>query len=67
MKKRIWIVIGALFVAGVVIAGILYMAFPVAMTTYGGMGLNYLKTLSTPAGTTSTETNPAYKVVVAGA
>jgi len=67
MKKRIWIVIGALFVAGVVIAGILYMAFPVAMTTYGGMGLNYLKTLSTPAGTTSTETNPAYKVVEADA
>jgi hypothetical protein len=40
MKKRVWIIIGALFVAGLVIAGILYVAFPVAMTTYGGMGLN---------------------------
>src|SRR6202044_570756 len=50
----------ALFVAGVALAGILYLAFPIAMTTYGGMGLNYLKTLSTPAGTVNTEANPAY-------
>jgi alcohol dehydrogenase (cytochrome c) len=60
MKKKVWIIIGALFVAGVALAGILYLAFPIAMTTYGGMGLNYLKTLSTPAGTVSTEANPAY-------
>jgi alcohol dehydrogenase (cytochrome c) len=59
--KKVWIIIGALFIAGLVIAGILDLAFPVAMTTYGGMGLNYLKTLSTPAGTVSTEANPAYK------
>jgi alcohol dehydrogenase (cytochrome c) len=63
MRKRIWIIIGALFVAGVAFAGILYVAFPVAMTTYGGMGLNYLKTLSTPAGTVATEANPAYKAL----
>ena len=31
--------------AGVVIAGVLYVTFPVQMTTYGGMGLNYLKSL----------------------
>src|SRR5277367_4841105 len=37
------------------------------MTTYGGMGLNYLKTLSTPAGTVSTEANPAYKAPEAAA
>ena len=60
MKKKVWIIIGALFVAVVALAGILYLAFPIAMTTYGGMGLNYLKTLSTPAGTVSTEANPAY-------
>ena len=60
-RKRLLIILGALFVAGLVIAGILYLAFPIAMTTYGGMGLNYLKTLSTPAGTVSTEANPAYK------
>ncbi len=60
MKKKIWLILGGLFVAGVAIAGILYLAFPIAMTTYGGMSLNYLKTLSTPAGTVSTESNPAY-------
>jgi alcohol dehydrogenase (cytochrome c) len=63
--KRLWIIIGALFVAGVVIAGVLYVTFPVAMTTYGGMSLNYLKTLSTPAGMVSTETNPAYQAPAA--
>ncbi|MGO9515378.1 MAG: PQQ-binding-like beta-propeller repeat protein [Steroidobacteraceae bacterium] len=61
MKKKVLIIVGVLFVAGLVIGGILYVAFPVAMTTYGGMGLNYLKTLSTPTGTVSTEANPAYK------
>src|SRR6202451_473192 len=60
MKKKIWLILGGLFIAGVVVAGILYLAFPIAMTTYGGMSLNYLKTLSTPAGTVSTEANPAY-------
>src|SRR5271168_5554377 len=59
-RKRLLIILGVLFVAGIAIAGILYVAFPIAMTTYGGMGLNYLKTLSTPAGTVSTEANPAY-------
>ena len=63
--KKIFIIVGLLFVAGVVIAGVLYVTFPVQMTTYGGMGLNFLKTLSTPAGTLSIETNPAYKAPVA--
>ena len=56
MSKRLFIILGSLFVAGVVIAGVLYVTFPVAMTTYGGMGLNYFKSLNTPAGTVSTET-----------
>ena len=60
MMKRPLVIVGALVVIGAVIAGALYVAFPVAMTTYGGMGLNYLKTLSTPAGTLTAETNPAY-------
>jgi alcohol dehydrogenase (cytochrome c) len=59
--KRLFIILGSLFVAGVAIAGFLYVTFPVQMTTYGGMGLNFVKTLSTPAGTLSTETSPAYK------
>jgi alcohol dehydrogenase (cytochrome c) len=67
MKKRLWIILGALVVGGLVIAGILYRTFPVEMTTYGGMALNYLRTLSTPAGTVSTEANPAYKGAVASA
>jgi alcohol dehydrogenase (cytochrome c) len=65
MKKKPWVIVGALVVIGAVIAGVLYKAFPVAMTTYGGMGLNYLRTLSTPAGTVSVETNPAYKALPA--
>src|SRR5436190_9431686 len=67
MKKRLFVILGLLFVAGVAIAGVLYVTFPVPMTTYGGMGLNFLKSLSTPAGTVSTETNPAYKAPVAAA
>ena len=48
-KKKFFIIIGVLFVAGVAIAGVLYVTFPVAMTTYGGMGLNFLKSLTAPA------------------
>jgi alcohol dehydrogenase (cytochrome c) len=67
MIKKLSIIAGALFVAGLAIAGILYVTFPIEMTTYGGMGLNYLRTLSTPAGTVSTEANAAYKSAVASA
>jgi alcohol dehydrogenase (cytochrome c) len=48
-------------VAGVALAVILNAIFPVAMTTYGGMGLNYFRSLGAPPGTVSTETNPAYQ------
>jgi alcohol dehydrogenase (cytochrome c) len=67
MNKRLIVILGSLFVAGVVIAGVLYVTFPVQMTTYGGMGLNYFKSLNEPAGTVSMETNPAYKAPVAAA
>jgi alcohol dehydrogenase (cytochrome c) len=67
VKKRLWIILGVLFVGGLGIAVILYVTFPVEMITYGGMALNYLKTLSTPAGTLSTEANPAYKGPVVSA
>jgi alcohol dehydrogenase (cytochrome c) len=63
MKKKVWIIIGVLFVAGVALAAILYRAFPIAMTTYGGLGYNYIRTLSMPAGTVNTEANPAYKAI----
>ena len=63
--KKLLVILGVLFVVGVAIGGVLYVAFPVPMTTYGGMGLNFLKSLSTPAGTLTIETNPAYKAPVA--
>ena len=66
-KKKLLIILGALFVAGAAIAGVLYLAFPVQMTTYGGMARNYLMTLGAPAGTVNTETNPAYQAPVAAA
>src|SRR5271169_979997 len=66
MKKKLLIIV-ALVVAGVVVAGILFAAFPVQMTTNGGMARNFLLTLSTPAGTVSTEVNPAYQSVAAAA
>ena len=65
--KKILVILGLLFVAGVAVAGVLYVTFPVQMTTYGGMGLNFLKSLSAPAGTLSVETNPAYKAPAATA
>ena len=65
MSKRLWIILGSLFVVGVVIAGVLYVTFPVQMTTYGGMGLNYFKSMNAPAGTLNTEPNPAYKAPAA--
>ena len=65
MKRKYLVVAGAVIVLGAAAAWALYFAFPVQMTTYGGIGLNFLKTLSTPAGTVSTETNPAYKAPAA--
>ena len=63
--KKLLIIVALLFAAGVAIAGVLYVTFPVQMTTYGAMGLNFLKSLSAPAGTLTLETNPAYKAPVA--
>ena len=63
--KRLFVILGLLFVAGVAIAGVLYVTFPVQMTTYGAMGLNFLKSLFAPAGTLALETNPAYKAPAA--
>jgi alcohol dehydrogenase (cytochrome c) len=65
MKKRVLTRAGVVIVVGVVVAGALYKLFPVPMTTYGGMGLNYLKSLNAPPGTLSTESNPAYQAPVA--
>ena len=61
MKKKLFIIAGALIVIGAAAAGALYHAYPVQMTTYAGMTRNYFISLVAPAGTVSTESNGAYK------
>ena len=63
--SKLGIIAGALFVIGAVTAGALYAAYPVQLSTAVGLTRNYLITLSAPAGTITTELNPAYKVVEA--
>jgi alcohol dehydrogenase (cytochrome c) len=66
-KKKVLIILGVLIVAGAAIGGGLYLAFPVQMSTIGGLSRAYIVTLGQPAGTVSTETNPAYQPPVAAA
>jgi alcohol dehydrogenase (cytochrome c) len=63
--KKISIIIAVLAVAGAAIGGGLYLAFPVQMSTIGGLTHVYFETLNPPAGTLSTETNAAYQAPVA--
>jgi alcohol dehydrogenase (cytochrome c) len=58
--KRFWITLAVLAVLGAIIGGGLYLAFPVQMSTIGGLTRNYFLTLGAPAGTLATEPNPAY-------
>src|SRR5277367_1249490 len=67
MKKKLLIIIGVLIVAGAVIGGGLYLAFPVQMSTIGGLTHVYFLTLNSPAGTLSTESNAAYQAPAAAA
>jgi alcohol dehydrogenase (cytochrome c) len=48
-------------VIGAAVAGGLYLAYPVQISTLGGMTRNYLISLFAPPGTTTTELNLAYK------
>ena len=59
--KRILIVVGVLIVIGAAVAGILYNAYPVQIDTLAGMTRNYFLSRSAPPGTTTTESNAAYK------
>ena len=63
--RKILVIVGAIAAVGVVTAGALYLAYPVQVTTVGGLARNYFLTLSTTPGTVSTEVNPAYKGDVA--
>jgi len=59
MRKTL-LIIAVLAVIGAVIGGALYLAFPVQMSTVGGLMRNYVLSIGAPAGTATTETNPAY-------
>ena len=63
--KRALLVVVVLAVLGAVVGGGLYLAFPVQMSTIGGLSRNYVLSLGAPAGTTTTESNPAYKAAAA--
>src|SRR5262245_22091936 len=59
--KKILLIIAALVVIGAVRGGGLYLAYPVQMSTIGGLTRNYIVSLNAPPGTISTESNPDYK------
>jgi alcohol dehydrogenase (cytochrome c) len=59
--KRFLLVVVALVVLGGVVGGILYLLFPVQISTIGGLTRNYILSLGDLPGSTTTETNPAYK------
>jgi hypothetical protein len=59
-KKKLLIVAAALVVAGGAVGGGLYLAYPVQVSAIAGLSRNFIITLGAPAGTVTTETNPAY-------
>ena len=61
MKKKLFIIVGALVVIGAAAAGALYYAYPVQVSIFGGLTRNYILSWSAPPGTTTTELNAAYK------
>ncbi|HXQ05601.1 MAG TPA: hypothetical protein VN831_12730, partial [Bradyrhizobium sp.] len=61
MKKKLFIIAGALVVMGAAAAGALYLVYPVQVSTIAGLSRNYLISWSAPRGTTTTELNAAYK------
>jgi alcohol dehydrogenase (cytochrome c) len=61
VKYKLLIIAVALGATGAAVAGGLYLAYPVQISTLGGMTRNYLISLSAPPGTATTELNAAYK------
>jgi len=61
VKKKLFIIVGALVVIGAAAAGALYYAYPVQVSIFGGLTRNYILSWSAPPGTTTTELNAAYK------
>jgi alcohol dehydrogenase (cytochrome c) len=58
--RRILTIVVVLAVIGALVGGGLYLAFPVQMSTIGGLMRNYVLSIGAPAGTSTTEANPAY-------
>jgi len=59
--KKVLITLGVLALIGAVTGVGLLLAYPAPTAFFGGMAMNFLKTLGAPAGTLSQESNPAYK------
>ena len=64
-KRKFLVIVAALIVIGAVSGLALNSAYPVQMATLAGLTRNYIIS-STPAGTTTTELNAAYKGAEAG-
>jgi hypothetical protein len=60
MKYNLPIIAGALGVTGATVAGALYLAYPVQVSTLAGLTRSYLISWSAPPGTITTESNAAY-------
>jgi alcohol dehydrogenase (cytochrome c) len=67
MKYKLLIIAAVLGVTGAVVAGGLYFAYPVQVTTLAGMTRNYLISWSAHPGTITTELNSASKTEAAAA
>jgi alcohol dehydrogenase (cytochrome c) len=65
VKHKFLIIAAALVVTGAAAAGALYYAYPVQVSTLGGLTRNYFISWSAPPGTIATELNPAYKATAA--
>jgi hypothetical protein len=61
MKYNLVIIAGAFGVTGAAVAGALYLAYPVQVSTLAGLTRSYLISWSAPPGTITTESNAAYK------
>jgi len=64
--KKLLLIGGALAVIGAASGGALYLLYPVQVSIIGGLARNYF-IAKTPAGTTVTELNPAYRATEAAA
>ena len=63
-KKKFFLIVGALAVIGGAIGGGLYYVYPIQVTTVVGLTRNFIIARTYP-GTTTTESNPAYKAAEA--